>query len=69
MLIWFQVKVSLEDKQAVIRYLSEKWSEDALTSRIEDMGFGAERVKQKSSSAPGFQKRDAFSSKKLTRFT
>jgi hypothetical protein len=58
---WFQVKVSLEDKQAVIRYLSEKWNEDALTSRIEDMGFGAERVKQKSSSAPGFLTKDTHS--------
>ena len=38
----FQVKVSLEEKQAVIKYLSDKWTEDTLASRIEDMGFDTE---------------------------
>ncbi len=34
--------MSLEEKQAVIKYLSDKWTEDTLASRIEDMGFDTE---------------------------
>ena len=37
----------------MIDYLSEKWTEDSLASRIEDMGFGAEAVRdQRSPAAP-----------------
>ena len=43
--LFFQIKVSLEEKQAVIKYLSEKWTEDALKTRIEDMGFETEVIR------------------------
>ena len=43
--------MSLEEKQAVIKYLSEHWSDATLATRIEDMGFEAMPVRGAKSSA------------------
>jgi Cu+-exporting ATPase len=50
--VFLQIKVSLEEKQAVIKYLSEKWTEDALKTRIEDMGFDTEVIRERQSERP-----------------
>ena len=59
----FQIKVSLEEKQAVIKYLSEKWTEDALKTRIEDMGFETEVIRDRQPEqqphSPGVSKKSA----------
>jgi hypothetical protein len=39
------VSVSLEEKQAVIKYLSDEWTVATLAARIEDMGFVAEAAR------------------------
>ena len=43
--------MSLEEKQAVIKYLSEHWSDATLASRIEEMGFEARPIRGANSPA------------------
>lgn len=52
------VKVSLEDKQATIKYWSDRWTEELLATRIEDMGFETNVIRSKKSANVAAKKKE-----------